>query len=108
MEETPTEETTATDLPKDEPGAASEPETPKPALETEQGEAAPPPAVPTPADPPLAEPGEFYVGLWCGIPNYGCPYCLYRTLEGSGAVELHILEKIGRANPRHMKALELK
>ena len=60
---------------------------------------------------PLAEPGEYYVGLWSGLPNYKCPYCHYATLEGSGAVELHILAKIDQGGPqaaRHLKALELK
>jgi hypothetical protein len=56
---------------------------------------------------PLAEPGEYYIGLWSGHPNYGCPYCSYATLSGSGAVELHILSKVDQGNPRHLKALEI-
>lgn len=56
---------------------------------------------------PLADPGDYYEGLWCGIPNYKCPYCIFATLEGSGAVELHILSKIDIGDPRHMKAMEL-
>lgn len=57
---------------------------------------------------PLAEPGEYYIGLWSGLPNYGCPYCPYATLDGPGQVELHILAMVDAGNPRHMKALELK
>lgn len=56
---------------------------------------------------PLAEPGEYYIGLWSGKPNYGCPYCGYATLSGSDAVELHILSKIDQGHPRHLKALEV-
>lgn len=55
---------------------------------------------------PLAEPGEYYSGLWSGIPNYSCPYCMYATLEGSGAVELHILERIEQGSERHQAALK--
>jgi hypothetical protein len=57
---------------------------------------------------PLAEPGDYYIGLWSGLPNYGCPYCGYATLEGSGAVELHILARVDQGDERHLKALELK
>src|SRR5664279_477044 len=39
---------------------------------------------------PLAEAGQYYIGLWCNLPNYGCPYCSYATIEGPDAVELHI------------------
>lgn len=67
-----------------------------------------PEPTPTAVDPfPLADPGEYYVGLWSGKPNYGCPYCLFATLEGNGRVELHILEKIDQGSIRHQKALEL-
>lgn len=57
---------------------------------------------------PLAEPGEYYIGLWSGLPNYGCPYCSYATLQGPGAVELHILARIDQGNIKHFKALEPK
>jgi hypothetical protein len=56
---------------------------------------------------PLAEPGEYYIGLWSGLPNYGCPYCGYATLSGSDSVELHILAKVDQGNSKHLKALEL-
>lgn len=56
---------------------------------------------------PLAEPGEYYIGLWSGLANYGCPYCSYSTLDGSGAVELHILAKADQGDLRHLKALDL-
>ena len=57
---------------------------------------------------PLADPGEYYIGLWAGKPNYGCPYCSYATLAGPGAVELHILARIDQGHPKHLKALELR
>jgi len=56
---------------------------------------------------PLAEAGEYYIGLWSGLANYGCPYCSYATLDGSGAVELHILAKADQGDLRHLKALDL-
>lgn len=55
---------------------------------------------------PLADPGEYYIGLWSGIPNFGCPYCGFATLQGSGAVEIHVLERIEQGNARHMEALK--
>lgn len=57
---------------------------------------------------PLADPGEYYIGLWSGLPNFGCPYCGYATLSGSDAVEIHILSKIEQGHTRHLKALEIK
>lgn len=57
---------------------------------------------------PLADQGPYYIGLWSGKPNFGCPYCSFATLQGSGAVELHILEKIDQGNARHMPALNTK
>lgn len=56
---------------------------------------------------PLADAGEYYIGLWCNIPNYGCPYCAYATVSGPGAVELHILAYIDKGDLSHSKALEL-
>jgi hypothetical protein len=67
--------------------------------------AQPPPVVGGKPPFPLAEPGEYYIGLWSGLPNYGCPYCGYATLDGSGAVEIHILSKIDQGNPKHLVAL---
>lgn len=57
---------------------------------------------------PLADAGQYYEGLWCGKPNYKCPYCGFATLAGNDAVELHILEKIDQGHVRHLPALELK
>lgn len=65
---------------------------------------------------PLADAGPYYVGLWSGLPNYGCPYCSYAYLaktpeEGTGRVEIHILQTIdggGVRATRHAKALEVK
>lgn len=88
----------------------------KPKVKTSDPVWAEPPKAPVAVHPaaapgtpfPLAEPGAYYIGLWSGKPNYGCPYCGYATLEGSGAVELHILNKIDAGERRHQKALELK
>lgn len=57
---------------------------------------------------PLADAGEYYDGLWAGHPNYKCPYCSYATLEGSGAVEIHILTRIEQGSKRHQAALSKK
>lgn len=55
---------------------------------------------------PLADPGEFYSGLWSGLPLFKCPYCLFTSLEGSGAIEIHILTKIEQGSQSHRAALE--
>lgn len=57
---------------------------------------------------PLADAGEYYTGMWGDYPNFGCPYCMFATLDGNGAVELHILERVDQGNEAHMKALEAK
>jgi hypothetical protein len=57
---------------------------------------------------PLADPGEYYIGLWANYPNYGCPYCMYTTIEGSGAVELHILTRLDQGSVTHLKVLDIK
>jgi hypothetical protein len=55
---------------------------------------------------PLADAGEYYIGLWNGHPNYGCPYCAYAILarspaEGGAMVEAHIQFKIDQGSPKH-------
>lgn len=50
------------------------------------------------ADPEM---GQFFIGRWFGKPNYGCPYCTFSTLDGTGAVELHILSKIDSGDIKH-------
>jgi hypothetical protein len=55
---------------------------------------------------PLAEPGDYYIGLWSGKPNYGCPYCGFATLDGPKAVEVHIESKVNQGNKRHPEILE--
>lgn len=42
------------------------------------------PSVPTP------EPELFRVADWSGLPNYGCPYCEWKTLSGANDVMFHI------------------
>ena len=32
----------------------------------------------------------YRVGDWAGHPNFGCPFCPYRTLEGASHVVAHI------------------
>lgn len=39
---------------------------------------------------PKPDPQTYEVGTWTGIPNYGCPFCLFRTLAGTGDVVAHI------------------
>lgn len=50
--------------------------------------------------------GEFYIGMWNSYPNYGCPYCFYSSIDGSGDIELHILSKIDSGDINHRKYLE--
>ena len=76
------------------------------------------PAVPkakTAAAPPMPEPvaasvrnEPYLVGEWAGKPNYGCPFCPFKTISGPGEVELHILSELDRASVRHLPALDLK
>jgi hypothetical protein len=56
------------------------------------------------------EHGEYFIGLWNGIPNFGCPYCSFSTIEqgGNGLVELHTLAMIDSGELKHMAALQLK
>lgn len=61
---------------------------------------------------PLADAGEFYVGLWNGYPKYGCPVCAWTTLtnnaaEGDFRTVSHIQEKAG-SSPKHAALLEKK
>lgn len=39
---------------------------------------------------PTVDPETYQVGEWAGHPNYGCPFCPYRTLEGASHVVAHI------------------
>jgi len=36
------------------------------------------------------DPETYQVGTWSGIPNYGCPFCPVRTLEGTALIVAHI------------------
>ena len=40
--------------------------------------------------PAAPDPVTYQVGTWAGIPNYGCPFCPYRVLEGTAHVVAHI------------------
>lgn len=57
---------------------------------------------------PLADPGDYYIGMWGKLPNYGCPHCGFATLKGTGDVEIHILTMIEIGDLKHQKALEIK
>lgn len=39
---------------------------------------------------PVPEPDTYEVGTWAGHRNFGCPFCPYRTLEGTAHVVAHI------------------
>lgn len=61
---------------------------------------------------PLADAGQYYVGLWNGHPKYGCPVCAWTTLpntaaEGDFRTESHIQEKAGSSR-KHAALLEKK
>lgn len=34
--------------------------------------------------------GNYFVGEWSGLPNYGCPECSYATVAGVDAIEEHV------------------
>lgn len=40
--------------------------------------------------PPSPDAETYLAGTWSGIPNYGCPFCPYRTLEGPALIVAHI------------------
>lgn len=40
--------------------------------------------------PPAPDPETYLAGTWSGIPNYGCPFCPYRTLEGTALIVAHV------------------
>lgn len=39
---------------------------------------------------PQVDPTTYEVGTWAGQPNFGCPFCPYRTLEGPALIVAHI------------------
>lgn len=60
---------------------------------------------------PLADAGEYYVGLWHGHPKYGCPVCAFTALadragDGDFAVDSHIQQKVDQGSEKHIKLLE--
>lgn len=42
---------------------------------------------------PAPDPETYQVGTWHGKPNYGCPFCPHRTLDGTADVVTHIAER---------------
>lgn len=68
-----------------------------------------PPADSGPKPFPLADAGEYYIGLWSDrVPMWGCPYCTFTTSEGSNTIAWHIFDKADQGNKRHVPALETK
>lgn len=51
--------------------------------------------------------GQYFIGMWYHLPNFGCPYCAYSTIDSNGDVELHTLSMIDSGDLRHMAALNL-
>lgn len=45
--------------------------------------------------------GQYFIGLWHGKDNFGCPYCSFSSIEGNSTVELHILSKIDSGDIAH-------
>lgn len=41
---------------------------------------------------PKVDPETYEVGTWAGIPNYGCPLCPFRTLDGAALVVAHLAD----------------
>lgn len=52
---------------------------------------------------PKVDPETYEVGTWAGIPNFGCPLCPFRTLDGTAVVVTHIADvhrtELSQANP---------
>jgi hypothetical protein len=77
------------ELAPEEPQAEGTPEAP--AESTGGGEETG--EVPSEADlggPVDEEPEPFLIGTWHGMPNYGCPHCEYKTVQGFPDVAWHI------------------
>lgn len=39
---------------------------------------------------PKVDPETYEVGTWSGVPNFGCPFCDYRSLAGTAEIVTHI------------------
>lgn len=35
--------------------------------------------------------GKYLIGKWHDFDNYGCPHCEHKTLDGSAAIAIHII-----------------
>lgn len=35
---------------------------------------------------------QYFDSLWCGIPNYKCPFCPHKSLGGPAAIDAHIYD----------------
>lgn len=44
---------------------------------------------------------KYLVGKWNDLPNYGCPYCGHKTVNGRVAIEEHIFDD----HPEHLEDL---
>lgn len=51
---------------------------------------------------------KYQVGIWAGLPNYGCPAvgCPFLTLDGAFAVEEHITARADKEDPVHLAVLD--
>lgn len=55
---------------------------------------------------------EFYIGLWSGRPNYGCPACTHTVVagqtngeDGSGAIGFHLEALAQSGNIAHFNVV---
>lgn len=98
--------------PEDEPATTEDQHTEEDAATDDAPEAPAPSSVHPAAAPGFEEAdvnpemGQFFIGMWYTKPNYGCPYCAYASIEGSGDVELHILSKIDSGDIKHRVYLD--
>lgn len=65
-----------------------------------------PTSVTPPSEPPAPADELHRAGQWAGMPNYGCPYCGYRTLDGTASVKDHILRGHPDKDPEEPAPIE--
>jgi len=61
-----------------------------------------PEVVPEPEPEPAPEYGQYHVGFWNALPNYGCPHCGFFTIDGTAEMQKHI-DKVHPGAPEATK-----
>jgi len=50
----------------------------------------------------LVADGEYQIGTWSGLPNYGCPYCPFTAVKTDGTGDALIYDHISKTHPEEM------